>query len=96
MIKEIFNLVLSASQLPDSTGPEKKAIVMAQIKELDIPGYDEDVASMAVDIAVRVYKCPETKNYCWKPKHVVEKNSLNKKKCLDRSTAMVVTRMGSQ
>ena len=61
MIKEIFNLVLSASQLPDSTGPEKKAIVMSQLKDLDIPGYDEDVASMAVDIAVRIYKCPETK-----------------------------------
>jgi hypothetical protein len=61
MIKEIFNLVLSASQLPDSTGPEKKAIVMAQLKDLDIPGYDEDVASLAVDICVRIYKCDETK-----------------------------------
>ena len=61
MIKEIFNLVLSASQLPDSTGPQKKEMVMAQLKDLDIPGYDEEVASMAVDIAVRIYKCEETK-----------------------------------
>ena len=61
MIKEIFNLVLSASQLPDATGPQKKEMVMAQLKELDIPGYDEEVASMAVDIAVRIYKCEETK-----------------------------------
>ena len=61
MIKEIFNLVLSASQLPDSTGPQKKEMVMAQLKELDIPGYDEEVASMAVDIAVRIYICEETK-----------------------------------
>ena len=34
---------------------------MAQLKDLDIPGYDEEVASMAVDIAVRFYKCEETK-----------------------------------
>ena len=61
MIKEIFNLVLSASQLPDATGADKKALVMAQLKDLDIPGYDEDVASMAVDIAVRIYKCEQTK-----------------------------------
>ena len=61
MIKEIFNLVLSASQLPDATGADKKALVMAQLKDLDIPGYDEDVASMAIDIAVRIYKCEETK-----------------------------------
>ena len=61
MIKEIFNLVLSASQLPDATGADKKALVMAQLKDLDIPGYDEEVASMAVDIAVRIYKCEETK-----------------------------------
>ena len=54
MIKENFNLVLSASQLPDATGPQKKEIVMAQLKDLDIPGYDEEVASMAVDIAVRI------------------------------------------
>jgi len=61
MIKEIFNLVLSASQLPDATGPDKKAYVMAALKELDIPNYDEEVASMAVDIAVKIYKCEETK-----------------------------------
>ena len=61
MIKEIFNLVLSASQLPYATGADKKALFMAQLKDLDIPGYDEDVASMAVDIAVRIYKCEETK-----------------------------------
>ena len=61
MIKEIFNLVLSASQLSDISGPEKKAIVMAQLKELSIPGYDEEIASMAVDICVRIYKCEETK-----------------------------------
>ena len=60
MIKEIFNLVLSVSQLPDATGPQKKQMVMAQLKDLDIPGYDEEVASMAVDIAVRIYKCEET------------------------------------
>ena len=61
MIKEIFNLVLSASQLPDATGADKKALVMAQLKDLDIPGYDEEVASMAVDIAVKIYRCEETK-----------------------------------
>lgn len=61
MIKEIFNLVLSASQLPDATGADKKALVMAQLRDLDISGYDEEVASMAVDIAVRIYKCEETK-----------------------------------
>ena len=61
MIKEILNLVLSASQLPDASGPEKKAIVMAQLKQLDIQGYDEDIASMAVDICVKIYKCDETK-----------------------------------
>ena len=61
MIKEIFNLVLSASALPDSTGPEKKAYVMAALKELGIPGYDEEVASMAVDICVKVYKSDEVK-----------------------------------
>ena len=61
MIKEIFNLVLSASQLPDATGADKKALVMAQLKVLDIPGYDEEVASMAVDIAVKIYRCEETK-----------------------------------
>ena len=61
MIKEIFHLVLSASQLPDATGPQKKEMVMAQLKDLDIPGFDEEVASMAVDIAVRIYKCEETK-----------------------------------
>ena len=61
MIKEIFNLVLSASQLPDSTGSEKKAYVVSALKELQIPGYDEEVASMAVDIAVKIYKCPKTK-----------------------------------
>ena len=36
MIKEIFNLVLSASQLPDATGADKKALVMAQLKDLDM------------------------------------------------------------
>ena len=61
MIKEVFKLVLSASQLPDATGPGKKAYVMAALKELDIPGYDEDVASMAVDICVKVYKSDEVK-----------------------------------
>ncbi len=61
MIKEIFSLVVSASQLPDSSGTEKKAIVMSQLKQLDIPGYDEDIASMAVDICVSIYKCDETK-----------------------------------
>ena len=61
MIKEIFNLVLSASQLPDATGPEKKAYVMAALKDLQIQGYDEEVASMAIDIAVKIYKCEETK-----------------------------------
>ena len=61
MIKEIFNLVLSASQLRGEGGADKKALVMAQLKDLDIPGYDEEVASMAVDIAVRIYKCEETK-----------------------------------
>ena len=60
MIKEIFNLVLCASQLSDVSGPEKKNIVMAQLKELKIPGYDEEIASMAVDICVRIYKCDET------------------------------------
>ena len=53
--------MLSASQLPDATGTEKKAFVMAQLEELNVPGYDEEVASMAVDIAVKVYKCEETK-----------------------------------
>ena len=33
---------------------EKKSIVMGQLRDLAIPGYDEDVASMAVD------KCDET------------------------------------
>ena len=61
MIKQIFNLVLSASQLPDATGPEKKAYVMAALKDLQIQGYDEEVASMAVDIAVKVYKSDELK-----------------------------------
>ena len=61
MIKENFNLVLSASQLPDATGPDKKAYVMAALKELDIPNYDPEVASMAVDIAVRIYKSDELK-----------------------------------
>ena len=73
MIKEIFNLVLSASQLPDATGPEKKLIVMAQLKELDIPGYDEEVASMAVDIAVRIYKCEETKKIILQTKNCCRK-----------------------
>ena len=61
MIKQVFGLVLSASQLPDATGPEKKQYVMSALKELDIPGYDEEVASMAVDIAVRIYKSDELK-----------------------------------
>ena len=74
MIKEIFNLVLSASQLSDASGPEKKAIVMSQLKELDIPNYDEDIASMAVDIAVKIYKCDETK------KLILETKSCCKKK----------------
>ena len=60
MIKEIFNLVLSASQL-DASGADKKKVVMDALKQLDIPGYDEEVASMAVDIAVKIYKCEETK-----------------------------------
>ena len=61
MIKQIFNLVLSASQLPDASGADKKKVVMDALKQLDIPGYDEEVASMAVDIAVKIYKCEETK-----------------------------------
>ena len=61
MIKQIFTLVLTASQLPDATGPEKKAYVMAALKDLQIQGYDEEVASMAIDIAVKIYKCEETK-----------------------------------
>ena len=73
MIKEIFNLVLSASALPDATGPEKKAIVMAQLKDLDIPGYDEEVASMAVDICVRIYKCDETKKIILQTKNCCRK-----------------------
>ena len=60
MIKHIFNLVLSASQL-DASGADKKKVVMDALKQLDIPGYDEEVASMAVDIAVKIYKCEETK-----------------------------------
>ena len=60
MIKQIFNLVLSASQL-DASGADKKKVVMDALKQLDIPGYDEEVASMAVDIAVKIYKCEETK-----------------------------------
>ena len=74
MIKEIFNLVLSASQLSDASGPEKKAIVMSQLKELDIPNYNEDIASMAVDIAVKIHKCDETK------KLILETKSCCKKK----------------
>ena len=65
MIKEILNLVLSASQLPES-GSEKKAIVKAQLKELDIPGYDEAAASVAIDICVRIYKSDETKKFILK------------------------------
>ena len=61
MIKQIFTLVLTASQLPDATGQEKKQYVMSALKQLDIPGYDEEVASMAVDIAVKVYKSDEVK-----------------------------------
>ena len=61
MIKQIFNLVLTASARPDSTEPDKKAYVMAALKELDIPGFDEQTASMAVDIAVRIYKSDEVK-----------------------------------
>jgi len=60
MIKEVFKLVLSASQL-DASGADKKKVVMDALKQLDIPGYDEEVASMAVDIAVKIYKCEETK-----------------------------------
>ena len=74
MIKEIFNLVLSASQLPDATGADKKALVMAQLKDMDIPGYDEEVASMAVDIAVRIYKCEETKKLILETKTCCRKN----------------------
>ena len=73
MIKEIFNLVLSASQLPDSSGPEKKALVMSQLKQLDIPGYDEDIASMAVDICVSIYKCDETKKLLLETKSCCKK-----------------------
>lgn len=73
MIKEIFNLVLSASQLPDASGPEKKLIVMTQLKELDIPGYDEEMASMAVDICVRIFKCPETKKLLMQSKNCCRK-----------------------
>ena len=73
MIKEIFNLVLSASQLPDSSGPEKKALVMSQLKQLDIPGYDEDIASMAVDICVSIYKCDETKHLLLQTKSCCKK-----------------------
>ena len=53
-------MVLSASQL-DASGADKKKVVMDALKQLDIPGYDEEVASMAVDIAVKIYKCEETK-----------------------------------
>ena len=60
MIKEVFKLVLSASQL-DASGADKKKMVMDALKQLDIPGYDEDVASMAVDICVKVYKSDEVK-----------------------------------
>ena len=73
MIKEIFNLVLSASQLPDASGPEKKALVMSQLKQLDIPGYDEDIASMAVDICVSIYKCDETKKLLLETKSCCKK-----------------------
>ena len=73
MIKEIFNLVLSASQLPDASGPEKKAIVMGQLRDLNIVGYDEDVASMAVDICVRIYKCEETKKLILETKNCCRK-----------------------
>lgn len=73
MIKEIFNLVLSASQLSDISGPEKKAVVMGQLRQLDIPGYDEDIASMAVDICVKVYKCDETKKLILETKSCCKK-----------------------
>ena len=73
MIKEIFNLVLSASQLSDISGPEKKAVVMAQLAQLDIPGYDEDIASMAVDICVKIYKCDETKKLILETKSCCKK-----------------------
>ena len=61
MIKEIFKLVLSASHIPEANGADKKKVVMDALKQLEIPGYDEEVASMAVDIAVKIYKCEETK-----------------------------------
>ena len=73
MIKEIFNLVLSASQLSDISGPEKKAVVMAQLKQLDIPGYDEEIASVAVDICVKIYKCDETKKLILETKSCCKK-----------------------
>ena len=73
MIKEIFNLVLSASQLSDISGPEKKSVVMAQLAQLDIPGYDEDIASMAVDICVKIYKCDETKKLILETKSCCKK-----------------------
>ena len=61
MLKVVFNLVLSANQLPDMSGTEKKAFVMAQLKDLDIIGYNEEKASMIVDIAVGIFKCEGTK-----------------------------------
>ena len=73
MIKEIFNLVLSASQLSDISGPEKKAVVMAQLRQLDIQGYDEEIASMAVDICVKIYKSNEIKKLILETKSCCKK-----------------------
>ena len=73
MIKEIFNLVLSASQLSDISGPEKKAVVMAQLAQLDIPGHDEEIASVAVDICVKIYKSNEIKKLILETKSCCKK-----------------------
>ena len=78
MIKEIFNLVLSASQLSDVSGPEKKALVMAQLKDLDIPGYDEEIASMAIDICVKIMKCEETKKFLLETKNICRRRCCRK------------------
>ena len=53
---------------------------MSQLKELDIPGYDEDIASMAVDIAVKIYKCDETKKIILETKSCCKKKNFKLKK----------------
>ena len=52
--------MLSASQL-DASGADKKKMVMDALKQLDIPGYDEQTASIMIDVCVRVYKSDEVK-----------------------------------